>query len=200
MNNRAEARISLEAIKSNARNIMSTLSTGCEFLAVVKADAYGHGAWPVANALFEMGVRNFAVATADEGVELREKGLLGDILVLGRSPLSDRDKLARYDLCQACDSAEYARQIVKNGMPRLHIKIDTGMSRLGFYCHDVANAKECVKAIIPIYDIKDVKIAGIFTHFAVADEDKALFLGENAEKFYGFSHQEEIPRTIHMAE
>lgn len=171
MNERAEARISLKAIKQNALNIMSTMRADCKFMAVVKADAYGHGAVPVAKALYDIGVRNFAVATADEGTELRRNGIGGEILVLGKSSLCDRDKLTENDLCQCCDSFDYAAALVKDGLPKLHIKIDTGMSRLGFYCHDSKNADACVSEVKRIFGIPNVKIEGIFTHFAVADED-----------------------------
>ncbi len=174
MNIRAEAKISLKSIKSNATNIMSTLSKGCQMLAVVKANAYGHGAIPVAKALYDIGVRYFAVATADEGAELRKGGLNGEILVLGKTPESQRQVLIDNDLCQACDSVNYAHAIVENGLPKLHIKIDTGMSRLGFYCHNADDVDACVKAIMPIYDIPCIKIEGVFTHFAVADEDEVF--------------------------
>ncbi len=174
MNIRAKAEISLNAIKHNALSIMSTLKDSCQMLAVVKADAYGHGAVPVAKALYDIGVRYFAVATAEEGAELRENGLKGNILVLGKTPIEQRSILTDNDLCQACDSVEYAASIVKDGLPKIHIKVDTGMSRLGFYCHDKSFSDTCVKQIIPLYDIPKLQVEGIFTHFAVADEDEAF--------------------------
>lgn len=174
MNIRAKAQIDLEAIKHNAKSIMSTLDSECRMLAVVKANAYGHGAIPVAKTLYDIGVRHFAVATAEEGQELRYGGLKGEILVLGKTPLSQREMLVDNNLCQACDSYEYANAIVKDGLPKLHIKIDTGMSRLGFYCHDKAFSDICVGQILPIFKIPQIKIEGIFTHFAVADEDETF--------------------------
>ncbi len=185
MKNRTEAIININAIKRNALNIMSTLQNNCRMLAVVKANAYGHGAIPVSKALYDIGVRNFAVATAEEGAELRNAGLEGEILVLGKTAPEYRDLLVEYDLCQTCDSVDYAKSIVKNGLPKLHIKIDTGMSRLGFYCHDAAEADACVNSIMPIFnEIKDVKINGIFTHFAVADEANDDFTNKQFNAFF----------------
>ncbi len=188
MTNRAEARISLEAIKSNALNVMALLNGGCRMLAVVKADAYGHGAVPVAKALYGIGVRNFAVATATEGAELRAAGVEGDILVLGKTPVEERDILAEHRLCQTCDSAEYAEAIVKDGAPHIHIKVDTGMSRLGFYCHDVKDVDLCASQISPVFNIPNIKVEGIFTHFAVADESDeecAVFTKKQFAAFKG---------------
>ncbi len=175
MENRTEARISLKAIKENAENVIKVLSDGCRMLAVVKANAYGHGAVPVAKMLNAAGINDFAVATADEGAEIRKNGVTGNILVLGKTPLSSREKLVEYNLIQACDSVEYARAIVKDGKPAIHIKVDTGMSRLGFYCHDAENASACAEKILPLFDIEGIKTEGIFTHFADADGDTCDF-------------------------
>lgn len=168
MTNRAEARISLSAIKDNAENMMMRLNKNCRIMAVVKANAYGHGAPQVAAALENSGVNDFAVATADEGAELRQCGIRGNILVLGKTAPSERDKLVDYELQQACDSVEYAASIVKNGKPEIHIAIDTGMCRLGFYCHKKADAEKCADAVLPIFNIPTIKVKGIFTHFSDA--------------------------------
>lgn len=175
MINRSEARIDLEAIRHNAQLVISKLNKNCRMMAVVKADAYGHGAIPVAKALQAIGVTDFAVATADEGAELRGGGIKGNILVLGKTDVAQRDKLVNNHLQQACDSVEYAKALVRNGKPALHIKIDTGMSRLGFYCHNETDAESCAQKILPIFDINDISIQGIFTHFADADGDTAEF-------------------------
>ncbi len=183
MENRAEARISLEAIKTNAKNIMNVLTEGCRMLAVVKANAYGHGAVQVACALQDMGVSDFAVATATEGEEIRRAGIKGNILVLGKTCPAERDKLVDNSLIQACDSVEYARAIVKDGKPAIHIKVDTGMSRLGFYCHSKENAPHCAKQILPLYDVEGIDVQGIFTHFADADGETADFTKKQFSAF-----------------
>lgn len=175
MDKRAEARINLKAIRDNAAGIRARLGGHCRLIAVVKADAYGHGALPVSRALAEDGVTDFAVATADEGEELRKGGISGNILVLGKTPPAERDKLVSNGLQQCCDSLEYAQSIVKDGKPALQIKIDTGMSRLGFYCHSAADAESCARRILPVYAIEGVDIRGIFTHFAAADGESDDF-------------------------
>lgn len=185
MENRTEARISLTAIKENAENIINILSDGCRMLAVVKANAYGHGAVPVAKMLNGIGICDFAVATADEGAEIRKSGVEGNILVLGKTAVSSRDKLVENDLIQACDSVEYAKAIVKDGKPAIHIKVDTGMSRLGFYCHDADNASACAEKILPLFDIQGIRVEGIFTHFADADGDTPDFTRRQFAAFKG---------------
>ncbi len=180
---RAEARINLSNIQHNALSIMETLHEKCRMLAVVKANAYGHGAAEVATALADIGVNDFAVATADEGVFLRTHGIKGNILVLGKTPVFDRKKLADYELQQACDSVEYAKSIVENGKPAIHIKIDTGMSRLGFYCHTKNHADSCAEKILPLYNIEGINVQGIFTHFADADGESDSFTKQQFEAF-----------------
>lgn len=183
MENRTEARISLEAIKTNAKNIMKTLKGDCRMLAVVKANAYGHGAVQVATALQDMGIKDFAVATAAEGEEIRKGGIKGNILVLGKTALAERDTLVDNELIQACDSVQYAKDLVKNGKPAIHIKVDTGMSRLGFYCHYPENAAECAEKILPVFDIEGIEVKGIFTHFADADGDTDTFTKQQFAAF-----------------
>lgn len=183
MKNRAEARIDLKAIQSNANNIKKHLSEGTEFLAVVKADAYGHGAKEVSSALAEIGVKHFAVATAEEALELRNNGLQGEILVLGKSDLSYAKKLIDNEITQSVESVDYARALASYGNVKVHIKIDTGMSRFGIYCHgadDVAQAFEKVKAIS---EVPQLEITGIFTHFATADEEDDSFTKKQFSAF-----------------
>lgn len=182
MTNRAEARISLAAIRENAENMISRLSDGCRMMAVVKANAYGHGALHVAAELYKLGVRDFAVATADEGAELRQGGINGNILVLGKTSPYERDKLEEYTLQQACDSVGYAKSIVKNGKPDIQLMVDTGMGRLGFYCHSEAEADKCAEEIAEVFDIPNVKVRGIFTHFADAENE-----GFTREQFKAFA-------------
>lgn len=183
MVNRAEARIDLNAIRSNAVGIISRLNKNCRMMAVVKANAYGHGAVKVATVLSELGIIDFAVATADEAVELRKSGISGNILILGKTPVFEREKLVQYDIQQACDSVEYAKSIVKDGKPAIHIKVDTGMSRLGFYCHNAEDAEKCAEGILPIYDIEGIKVNGIFTHFADADGETDSFTKQQFSAF-----------------
>lgn len=182
MTNRAEARISLAAIRENAENMISRIHGNCRMMAVVKANAYGHGALQVAAALSDMGVNDFAVATADEGAALRQSGIKGNILVLGKTDPYERDKLAEYTLQQACDSVAYAKSIVKDGKPEIQLMVDTGMGRLGFYCHNETQAEDCAEEMAQIFHIPSVKVRGIFTHFA--DAENEVFTREQFKAFY----------------
>lgn len=168
---RAEAKISLNAINNNIKSLMKNASSDIKCLAVIKADAYGHGAVEVAKFLNKNGISHFAVACAEEGEELRNAGIEGMILVLGKTAPENADKLVANNLSQSCDSVEYAKAILAHGDIKLHIKVDTGMSRLGFYCHDHANIKDCANRIQQIYKIKNANIEGIFTHFADTDHE-----------------------------
>ena len=171
MTDRNEARIDLEAIYKNIENIMEATDSTAMPLAVVKADAYGHGALRVSSYLQDKGIKNFAVASAEEGVELRNGGIKGMILVLGKTPPENADKLASYNLSQACDSYEYAEKLSELYNIKIHIKVDTGMSRLGFYCHNTFDVDNCAKAISSLYTLENITVDGIFTHFADADFD-----------------------------
>ena len=186
---RAEAIIDLEAIRSNAHNVISELKGNCRMMAVVKANAYGHGAVPVAKALMEIGVTDFAVATADEGAELRKNGIVGNILVLGKTANIDIPTLIKHDLHQVCDSVEYAQRLAASGLIGIHIKVDTGMSRLGFYCHKAENAKSCAESILPIFDIDNIEVKGIFTHFADADSETEEFTRQQFAAFTAVTNE-----------
>lgn len=183
MDNRAEARIDLNAVKENALGVMERLHDGCRMLAVVKANAYGHGAIRVSKALEQIGVTDFAVATVEEGEELRKSGVSGNILVLGKTPVSHADKLAKYKIAQACDSVEYAKKIAAFGDTAIHIKVDTGMSRLGFYCHDGDGAEKCAEEMLPLFGIPGIRVEGIFTHFADADGETEDFTRRQFKAF-----------------
>ncbi len=171
MTNRAEAVISLRAIKQNIDSLMMNANNSTKALAVIKADAYGHGAVSVAKYLNKNGINNFAVACAEEGEELRRVGIEGMILVLGKTAPENADKLIEFDLSQACDSVEYAEAISKHGCVKIHIKIDTGMSRLGFYCHNQEDIGSCAENISQIFRSDNILVEGIFTHFADTDSE-----------------------------
>lgn len=138
--------------------------------AVIKADAYGHGAVPFAKSLAAQGVDGFAVATLEEAVELRENGTDKPVLILGYTPPQQADALVQYDLAQCVFSLEYAKTLnenAKTGKIRGHLKLDTGMGRIGFDCRSAAapgltEAKQ-------VLQLENLDIVGVFMHFAVAD-------------------------------
>ena len=159
------------------RAIRASLKAGTKYLGVVKADAYGHGAVSVARALEENGADYLAVACIAEAIELREAGLRLPILILGNTPAADVPLLLRYAITQTVADSDYAAAFsaaatAAGGTLRVHVKVDTGMSRLGFLC-DEQNLGESVDAIAQICALPGLQAEGIFTHFAVSDEPDA---------------------------
>ena len=179
---RTWAEVSPEKIVSNMCAIRASLPKETKFLGVVKADAYGHGAVPIARALEANGADYFAVACLNEALELREAGLRLPILILGNTPPEDVPLLLAHDITQTVADSAYAAAYsaaacAAGGTLRVHIKADTGMSRLGFLC-DEAHLDESVAAIADACALPGLYAEGIFTHFAVSDEP-----GEDAEAY-----------------
>jgi len=172
---RARVQIQVNKIAENYGHICDLVGEACKVIAVVKADAYGHGAVCVCNRLYEAGCRYFAVACIEEAVHLRENGVKGNILILGNTDPSYTKQLRDLDLIQTVDCASYAKALDANGGARVHIKVDTGMSRLGLYCHRAEDVSSAADAISLIASIPSLQIEGIFTHFADSDgEDEAF--------------------------
>lgn len=172
---RTWAEILSDNIRHNYKSIRAQLPENCRFLGVVKANAYGHGALRVSEILQEEGADYLAVACLDEAVELREGGITMPILILGHTPSRYTETLIKNNITQAVSclakAEEYSREAVKLGKSlRIHIKVDTGMSRLGFLCSD-GMFDEGVANIISSCKLPGLEAEGIFTHFAVSDED-----------------------------
>jgi len=166
--------VDLEALQHNVRVLEADMPQGCRLMAVVKAQAYGHGAIRAAQALWGAGVRYFAVATMEEGLELRRAGLGGVILILGYTAPGCARTLWRYRLTQAVISPEHGAALDAAGYPvRVHIKIDTGMHRVGTDAGDR-------EAIAKLFGCRHLKITGVFTHFCIADSlaDEAVAFTE----------------------
>lgn len=165
---RAWAEIDLDAIRENHNNLRHALPSGVKCAAVIKADAYGHGARRVAR-LLERDVDYFAVAMTDEAEELRLDGIRRPILVLAHTPVGDLSRLAGYNIDASVSSLGEAREIsdyaaVHGKTVGVHIAVDTGMTRIGFPCTDEAVADICRVAELP-----GIQLHGIFSHFADAD-------------------------------
>ena len=174
---RTWAEIHPQNILHNMKMIRDSVPEGTKFLGVVKANAYGHGALTVAKALEENGADYLAVACIAEAVELREAGIRMPILILGVTPQADIPLLLRYDITQTVagsrSAAAYsAAAVAAGGRLRVHIKTDTGMSRLGFLC-DEEHIPESVEAIAAVCALPGLEPEGIFMHFAVSDEHGA---------------------------
>ncbi|NLZ53773.1 MAG: alanine racemase [Thermoanaerobacteraceae bacterium] len=164
------AEINLDNLRHNIMEIKRITSSATRLCAIVKADGYGHGAVEVAREALACGVSYLGVAFLDEAVELRENGITSPILILGFTPENLFDRILEYNITQtvynfnsAVTLSEYA--LKRNKKAKVHIKIDTGMSRIGF-CPETCTTAEFKKLIL----LQGLEIEGIFTHFARADE------------------------------
>ncbi len=172
------AEIDLNAFKHNLGRIRSLLKPQVKIMAVVKADGYGHGAVPCARAALEAGTDWLGVAILEEGVELRNSGIDSPILVMGSIFPDDGKDLVHYDLSTSVSGFALAqalsRQAEKQGKTvGVHIKIDTGMGRLGMRPEDLPNFVEQAQ------ELKNLRMEGIFTHLSSADEaDPEFTLGQ----------------------
>lgn len=138
-----------------------------EVMAVVKADAYGHGAVEVCRKLMAIGVELFAVSNIDEAIELRKKDITGEILVLGYTSIECVDELYRYGITQTLLSEEYAEKIKNAGLDiKCQFAIDTGMNRIGLNAADENTCEEIIRKYAD-----ELNLNGIFTHLCVADSD-----------------------------
>jgi len=159
------------------RAIRASLPEGTKFLGVVKADAYGHGALRIARALEENGADYLAVACVAEAMELREAGIRLPVLILGNTPPSEVPLLLEGDITQTVADLEHAHAYdaaarEAGSVLRIHIKLDTGMSRLGFLC-DEAHLTESAEQAAAACGLPGLEAEGVFTHFAVSDEPGA---------------------------
>lgn len=178
---RAWREIDLEALAWNARELQGALAPGCRLMAVLKADAYGHGAVAAAKMLMRQGVEAFAVACMEEGITLRQAGVKGVILVLGYTPPELAECLAHWQLTQTAVDADHAARLSRQGVPlQVHLALDTGMHRLGIPAQDHL-------ALTQVFQLPSLKITGVFSHLCVSDstsqEDEA-YTHWQLEQFY----------------
>ena len=174
--------IDLDAIAHNYNYTKSR--TGARIISVVKAGAYGHGAVPVAKRLMNEGCDFFAVSSIEEALELRCGGIDCDILILGYILPERISKAVENGISFACASYEFAKVLCAacfNGVARVHLKLDTGMNRTGFgVCHN-SGYENLEKALDLLSKNENIKIEGVFSHFAKADGDTSF-----TEKQYGY--------------
>ena len=168
---RVYAAIDLDAVCHNISEIKKLVGPDTKIMPVIKADGYGHGAVPVAKALNKIGVDGFAVAIIEEGIALRKQGITKPILILGYTSEYQYASLIQHEIEQTVFSYEMAEAISKFAVTmkkeaRIHIKVDTGMNRIGF-----KPTEESVGQVQRIQKLPNIKIQGIFTHFACADEE-----------------------------
>lgn len=179
---RAWREVDLNALVHNARGLQGVLAPGCRLMAVVKADAYGHGAVPVARRLEAEGVKAFAVACLEEGIALRRSGIQGKILILGYTPPEMASQICRWKLIQTVADEEHGRTLAAQGVPlSVHLALDTGMHRLGIPAEDH-------KALRHLYELPNLNIEGVFSHLCVSDSLEAedvSFTRAQLDRFYG---------------
>ena len=178
MNNflkRTWAEIDLDALKSNFLEIKKKVGNNAKIMCVVKADAYGHGVKNIIREYQILGADWYAVSNLAEAIEIRNAGATKPILILGYTPVEMVETLQNYNISQAILSEEYAQKLIlecrkKNACIKGHIKVDTGMSRIGFSAQSHDEIQNSIKSILTLNQNKELNIEGIFTHFSVSDD------------------------------
>lgn len=173
---RTWAEISLNAIEHNYNVIRNKVADGTKVCCVIKADGYGHGAVELSQIYEKLGADFFAVSNIDEGIEIRKSGSKLPIVILGYTPVSEAENLAEYDISQAVFSLEYAKELSEKCVEedcicKMHVKVDSGMSRIGFMCQEFPRDEYSIEEICEACCLPNLEVEGLFTHFCVSDED-----------------------------
>lgn len=181
--NRAWAEIDLDAIAHNTREIKKLTGNKVEMMGVVKADAYGHGVLEVVRTLLDNGVTQLAVSMLDEAIQIRKMGIDVPILVLNYTDPARADEIIHNRVTQTVFSTDLAQALsiaaVRLGKDvRIHVKVDTGMTRVGFI-----PGYNAVRNIMEISRLPGIILEGIFTHFASADESDKSYTLMQFERF-----------------
>ena len=185
------AEIDLDILANNMRNIKK-LAGDKEVMAVVKADAYGHGALDVAPCLIENGASKLAVAMLTEAIELRNNNITAPIMILGYTPIYLGEELINYNIEQTIYDLNYEKELSNlaikiNKKAKVHIALDTGMGRIGFLPTD-----ESFNAICEICNLPGLDVIGIFTHFSSSDEKNKEYTQYQFNQIYNFIERLEI--------
>lgn len=183
---RIEARVNLDAICNNIDEVRRNINTDTKIMAVIKADGYGHGAVALATALKDK-VDAYGIAIIEEGIELRLAGFEKPILVLGFTPHQQYEELLKYDIIQTVFQYDMAKCLSDTAVSlgkqaKIHIKVDTGMTRIGFKDTD-----ESIQTIKEISKLPNITIDGIYTHFASADEEDKTSARKQLSRFLTFA-------------
>lgn len=193
---RVQANVDLNAICHNISEIKSKITKETKLMLVIKADAYGHGAVPIAKAIKDKDIDYYGVAIIEEAVELREAGITKPILVLGYTPKEQYGLVVENDVTQTIFQYEMAEELsleaVKQGkIAKIHIKLDTGMSRIGF-----SDTQESLSEVKRIAKLQSIEIEGLFSHFARADEADQFSTYNQIERYLEFAKQLEIEHIM----
>ncbi len=186
---RVYAKINLDNIKKNICTVRRKFGDGVKVMGIVKANAYGHGVIEVARAMEEAGVGFFGVAAIDEALELRQNKIETPILILGQIFIQDYVSAIENNITCTVADADTAQRLSATAISigkkaDVHIKIDTGMGRIGFQTDE--NGYNEVKSL---FDLKGLNITGIFTHFACADMEDKSFTENQKKKFLDFTEK-----------
>lgn len=176
------AEVNLKALEKNIKNIKSCIKNGAKWCAVVKANAYGHGAVAVARKAVEQGADYLAVAVLREAVELRQAGFTTPILILGASPLEEANTIVANDITQVVFTIEQAKAlsaaaVAANKAVKVHMAVDTGMSRIGVRPELAGDFAKGVAAM------PGIRLEGMFSHFALADAKDKTFAHKQLDNF-----------------
>lgn len=173
--------LDLQALAHNLQFLQSRLFPSCQLMAVVKDNAYGHGAQQVAKECQRLGVESFAVSTLEEGAALRKRGIRGEVLILGYTDPRRVKEIKKYNLTQTLISLPYAQQLEGQGVKlQVHIKLDTGMHRLGISWDGLPALQEALS-------LEHLQVSGIFTHLCCAgssDPEDRAFTSKQIQRFY----------------
>lgn len=185
---RVHADINLDAIVQNCRNARKITNPSSKLMAIIKADGYGHGAVQIARRINDI-VDAYGIAIVEEGIELRKAGIKKPVLILGFTPWQQYEELLDYGITQAVFSQEMAgwlseAAIKRNRTAHIHIKIDTGMNRIGFF-----PTEDTIAVVKEIQKMPGIQIDGCFTHFARADEADKTAAEEQLQVFTEFTRR-----------
>ena len=174
--------IDLDAIAQNVKNIKQLIGEKNELMAVVKGNAYGHNILEVSSVVLKNGASRLAVARLEEGIFLRKAGVVAPILILGLTLKQQAELLVYYNITPAVCEYEMIEKLSESAIKvgkvvKVHLKVDTGMGRIGILSHDILRFIKKIRAL------KKVEIEGIFTHFSVADEKNKTYTEEQFKKF-----------------
>ena len=176
--------IGLDAIAQNVKNIKQLIGEKKELMAVVKGNAYGHDILEVSSVVLNNGATRLAVARLEEGIFLRKAGITVPILILGLTLKQQAELLVSYNITPTVCEYEMIEKLSESAIKedkvvKVHLKVDTGMGRIGIFSHDILRFIKRIRAL------KNVEIEGIFTHFSVADEKDKTYTEKQFRKFMG---------------
>ncbi|QRN84694.1 alanine racemase [Clostridia bacterium] len=181
------AEVDIHAIRSNIKALREFLEPETKIMSIIKANGYGHGASHVAKEALNEVTDYFGVAVLSEAIELRKKWITKPILILGYTDWKDYDQLLQYDIMQTIFNKEQAIKLNEaakkaDAIVKVHIKVDTGMHRIGFVSDD-----ESLKDIVEIDDLSNIQIDGIFSHMASADTGDVDYCRMQMDRFSEFT-------------